>query len=60
MLDLASVVAILMAAKIFGGFTELVAGYIIDRTATKWGTGRPYTLFAPLAWIFIILLFAVP
>ncbi len=60
LLSSASVGVILMASKIFDGFTDLVAGYIIERTDTKWGKGRPYTLFAPLAWIFIILLFAVP
>lgn len=60
LLSSASVGMILMTSKIFDGFTDLIAGYIIERTNSRWGKGRPYTLFAPVAWIFIILLFSVP
>lgn len=60
LLSSASVGIILMASKIVDGFTDLIAGYIIERTNTKWGKGRPYSLFASVAWIFIILLFSVP
>ena len=49
-----------MASKIFDGFTDLIAGYIIEKTNSKWGKGRPYSLFASVAWVFIILIFAVP
>ncbi len=38
----------------------IMAGYIIERTNSKWGKGRPYSLCASIAWIFIILLFSVP
>jgi len=60
LLSSASVGLVLMGSKIFDGFTDLVVGYIIDKTNTKWGKGRPYSLFASVAWIFIIMLFAVP
>lgn len=33
-----------MVSKIFDGFTDLIAGYLIDRTHTKLGKGRPYEL----------------
>ena len=34
-----------MASKIFDSFTDLVAGFIVDRTQTRWGKGRPYEIF---------------
>lgn len=60
LLSSASVGMILMASKVFDGFTDLIAGYIIERTNSKWGKGRPYSLCASIAWIFIIFLFSVP
>ena len=33
---------LLMVSKIFDGVTDLFAGYIVDRTKTKIGRGRPY------------------
>lgn len=60
LLSSASVGMILMGSKVFDGFTDLIAGYIIEHTSSKWGKGRPYSLFASIAWVFIILLFSVP
>lgn len=50
----------LMASKVFDGFTDLIAGYIIEKTNTRWGKGRPYSLFSSILWIFVIALFSVP
>ena len=33
-----------MVSKIFDGFTDIIAGYIIDRTNSRMGKGRPYEL----------------
>lgn len=60
LLSSVSVGMVLLVSKVFDGFTDLIAGYIIERTKSKWGKGRPYSLFATVAWIFIILLFSVP
>ena len=35
---------IIMLSKIFDGFTDFVAGYLIDNTKSKLGKGRPYDL----------------
>lgn len=35
---------IFMISKIFDGITDLIAGYVIDRTHSKLGKGRPYQL----------------
>lgn len=52
--------AIIAGAKLFDGVSDVVAGYLIDRTHTRWGKARPYSLFSALMWISIVLLFTVP
>lgn len=48
-------------SKIIDAFTNIVMGYIIDRTKTKQGKARPWLLLsAPLLSLSGILLFAVP
>lgn len=49
---------LLMASKIFDGITDLVAGYVVDNTNTKWGKARPYELCIVLAWLCTVLLFS--
>lgn len=51
---------LLLASKIFDAFTDVMAGYIIDRTNTKWGKARPYDIFMPLTWLCTVLLFSTP
>ena len=51
---------IFMISKIFDGFTDIAAGYVIDRTQTKLGKGRPYELALIGYWICILLLFSAP
>lgn len=56
----ASVVgALLMASKIADGVTDLLAGYVVDNTNTRWGKGRPYEFCIVLAWLATVLLFSV-
>lgn len=51
---------IFMISKIFDGVTDIIAGYLIDRTKSKLGKGRPYELTLIGYWISIVLLFAAP
>lgn len=54
-------VAFPIVSKIIDAITNIVMGYIIDRTRTKQGKARPWLLFsAPLVAISGILLFTVP
>ena len=56
----ATVGIIIMISKIFDGFTDFVAGYLIDNTNSKLGKGRPYDL-AILGYAgCTILLFGAP
>ena len=50
-----------LVSKIIDAITNVVMGYIIDRTKTKQGKARPWLLLsAPLLAIFGVLLFVVP
>lgn len=49
-----------LAAKIFDGITDLVAGFVIDRTNTRWGKARPYELFLIPLWLLTIAIFSTP
>ena len=35
---------LLLVSKLFDGVTDLLIGYLIDNTKTKWGKARPYEL----------------
>ena len=50
-----------IVSKIIDAFTNIIMGYIIDRTRTKQGKARPWLLLsAPLVAITGVLLFTVP
>lgn len=51
---------VMLVSKLADGFTDLIVGFIIEKTHTKWGKARPYELFVIGLWIFTILLFNVP
>lgn len=51
---------LLMVSKIFDGFTDLLAGYFVDRTRTRWGRARPYEWAIVGVWACNWLLFSVP
>ena len=56
-----AIVAIVFAAsKVFDSVTDVLAGFIIDRTNTRWGKGRPYEVFMILLWLATWLLFSCP
>ena len=50
-----------IVSKIIDAFTNVIMGYVIDRTRTKQGKARPWLLLsAPLVAITGVLLFTVP
>ncbi|MDE5696049.1 MAG: glycoside-pentoside-hexuronide (GPH):cation symporter [Lachnospiraceae bacterium] len=51
---------LLLVSKIFDGFTDLIVGFIIDKTNTKLGKARPYEIFIVLVWLFTIMLYSTP
>lgn len=51
---------IFMLSKIFDGITDVIAGYLIDHTYTKFGKGRPYTFSIVGYWLAVVFLFSAP
>ena len=50
--------ALVAVAKVFDGFSDLVAGALVDRTHTRWGKARPYAFAGVAMWIAVVLLFS--
>ncbi len=59
-LNPAMVGTLFMVSKIFDSVTDIVAGFIVDRTKTRWGKGRPYEIFMLFLWLSTWLLFSCP
>lgn len=51
---------ILVVSKLLDGVTDMFAGFIVDKTKTKWGKARPYELFIVAIWAATWLLFSTP
>ena len=51
---------ILLASKLLDGITDLAAGFIVDKTNTKIGRGRPYELCVIGLWAATLGLFLCP
>lgn len=51
---------LLVISKLLDGVTDVVAGFIVDRTDTKWGRGRPYEWCIIGMWASIWLMFTCP
>ncbi len=51
---------LLLCTRIFDGFTDAVAGFLVDRTRSRWGRARPYALLFIPMWIALVLIFSVP
>lgn len=59
-LNAAIVGTLLLISKLIDGVTDMVAGYLVDRTNTKWGRGRPYELAIIGVWLSTWLMFSAP
>lgn len=51
---------LILASKMFDAVTDLIAGYLIDRTKTKLGKARPYELSILGLWGGTVLMYACP
>lgn len=49
-----------LVSRIFDGVTDLVAGFLIDKTHSKLGKARPYELFLIPTWILTVIFFSTP
>jgi len=52
---------VLVVARVWGAFTDIFAGRIVDQTNTRWGRFRPYFLFVgPPLMLMAVVLFSIP
>lgn len=52
---------LMMVSKIFDGITDIIFGYLIDKTKTKMGKARPWMLWSYIGCsLMLIAIFAVP
>lgn len=51
---------ILLISRVFDGVTDIIAGFIIDKTNTRFGKARPFDLFTIPLWITLVMCFNVP
>lgn len=51
---------IFMFSRFFDGFTDVVAGFVIDKWSPKMGKARVYDLLHIPLWICLVLTFSVP
>lgn len=49
---------LILVSRIFDGFTDLIAGYIVDNTNTRFGKARPYEIFIIFIWLATIAFFS--
>lgn len=59
-LNIGIVGVMLMLSKFFDAFTDIIIGYVVDRTKTKLGKARPYEFAIVLLWLCIFLMYATP
>lgn len=59
-MSLAMVAAVLLVTKLFDGVTDLIAGFIVDNTHSRFGKARPYDWCIPFIALFTILTFSAP
>ena len=52
---------LLLVARLWGAFTDVFAGRLVDRTNTRWGRFRPYFLFTAVPLMLLaVAVFSVP
>lgn len=59
-MPLTMIATVLLITKLFDGVTDLIAGFIIDNTHTRFGKARPYDWCIPFIALFTILTFSAP
>lgn len=59
-LSVTTVGVLFMASQVFDGITDVIVGYLIDRTNSRLGKGRPYELALIGYVVCVILLFGTP
>lgn len=52
---------VMLVSRVFDGSSDLIMGFLVDRTKTRWGKSRPWLLWMTLPYaVAAILMFTVP
>ncbi len=52
---------VMLISRVFDGSSDLIMGFIVDRTKSKWGKSRPWLLWMAIPYgVSAILMFTVP
>ena len=60
-LNAGAVSVMFLVTKVIDGISDLIVGFLIDKTNTKWGKSRPWILFGAIPFgVAAVLAFSVP
>lgn len=60
-IDPAVVGLVMLLSRFFDGFSDIVMGFAVERTNSKWGKSRPWLLWASIPFaVSIVLIYMVP
>jgi len=59
-LDIGIVGVIMLVSRLLDAAFGLIVGFVVDRTNTRLGKGRPFDLFMIPMWVCVVLLFSTP
>lgn len=51
---------LLLVSKLFDGVTDIIAGFIVDNTQTRFGKARPYEICIIFVWLATLLMYSCP
>lgn len=52
---------VLLISRVFDGVSDLIMGFIVERTHSKWGKSRPWVLWSSIPFcVSIVLIYLVP
>ena len=60
-IDPAAVGLVMLLSRLFDGVSDIIMGFIVEKTNSKWGKSRPWILWMSLPFaISIVLIYTVP
>ena len=60
-IDPAMVGLVMLISRCFDGFSDVIMGFLVERTNSKWGKSRPWILWMSVPFaISIVLIYTVP